>query len=282
MELELQPAPYPCQCDRSSAVCECGQEDGNKSFLSPPSSQSRDIVSFQEEKHVSSTSYTPLHLEFQRLTSGTCNQEVGDYFYHLSPLRGWMPDGEYWCPNYPYPTFSIAQFLKNRPQVDSWIWKICWRRDRLPTPVLLSFPCGAAGKESTCSAEDLGLLPELGRSPGEGKGYPLQYSDLENSMDCIVHGVAKSWTRTEQLSLSHRWLSGIESVFADAGDTADTGSIPRSARFPGEGNGNPLQYSCLGNPMDRGLQPMGSQSVRHNGATSTLTCLLSHRSEGSC
>ena len=40
-----------------------------------------------------------------------------------------------------------------------------------------------------------GLIPGLGRSPGEGKGYPLQYSGLENSMDCIVHGVAKSWTR---------------------------------------------------------------------------------------
>jgi len=47
------------------------------------------------------------------------------------------------------------------------------------------FPCGSAGKESTCNAEDLGLIPGLGRSPGEGKGYPLQDSGLENSMDCI-------------------------------------------------------------------------------------------------
>ena len=44
------------------------------------------------------------------------------------------------------------------------------------------FPCGSAGKESTCSVGDLGLIPGLGRSPGEGDGYPLQYSDLENSM----------------------------------------------------------------------------------------------------
>ena len=51
----------------------------------------------------------------------------------------------------------------------------------------------AAGKESTCSAGDLGSIPGLGRSPGEGKGYPLQYSGLENSMDYIVHGVAKGW-----------------------------------------------------------------------------------------
>ena len=46
-------------------------------------------------------------------------------------------------------------------------------------------------KKSTCNAGDLGSIPGLGRSPGEGKGYPLQYSDLENSMDCIVHGTAK-------------------------------------------------------------------------------------------
>ena len=59
----------------------------------------------------------------------------------------------------------------------------------------LGFPCGSAGKEFACNAGDLSSIPGLGRSPGEGKGYPLQYSDLENSMDCIVHGVAKSWTR---------------------------------------------------------------------------------------
>ena len=62
------------------------------------------------------------------------------------------------------------------------------RRDRLPTPVLLNFPCGSAGKESVCSVGDLGSIPGLERSLGEGKGYPLQYSGLENSMDCIVTG----------------------------------------------------------------------------------------------
>ena len=56
------------------------------------------------------------------------------------------------------------------------------------------FPCGSAGKESACNAGDLGLIPGLGRSPGEGKGHPVQYCGLENSMDCIVHGVTKSWT----------------------------------------------------------------------------------------
>ena len=57
------------------------------------------------------------------------------------------------------------------------------------------FPCGSAGKESACNVEDLGSIPVLGRSPGERTGYSLQYSGLENSMDCIVHGVAKSQTR---------------------------------------------------------------------------------------
>ena len=58
----------------------------------------------------------------------------------------------------------------------------------------MGFPHGSDGKESTCSAEDLGLIPRLGKSPGEGNGYPPQYSCLENSIDrgawqATVHGV---------------------------------------------------------------------------------------------
>ena len=64
----------------------------------------------------------------------------------------------------------------------------------------MGFPDGSAGKESACNVGDLGSVPGLGRSPGEGKGYPFQYSGLENSMDCIVHGVTKSQT---QLSNFH-------------------------------------------------------------------------------
>ena len=63
----------------------------------------------------------------------------------------------------------------------------------LLTPVFLGFLCDLAGKESTSNAGDLGSIPGLGRSPGEGNGYSLQYSGLEISMDCIVHGVTKSW-----------------------------------------------------------------------------------------
>ena len=90
----------------------------------------------------------------------------------------------------------VAQLVKNlqcgRSGFSSWVGKIPWRRDRLPTPVFLGFPYGSAGEESACNAGDLGSFPGLGRCPGEGKGYPLQYSGLENSADCIVHGVAES------------------------------------------------------------------------------------------
>ena len=111
---------------------------------------------------------------------------------------------------------------------------------------LKGFPCGSAGKESACNAGDLGLIPELGRSPGEGKGYPLQYSGLENFMDCIVHGVSKSQT----------WLScpkiAIHYIFIRDKFTWDQSSIPVSGRSPGKRNCNLLQYSCLEHPMDGG------------------------------
>ena len=84
-----------------------------------------------------------------------------------------------------------------------------WQPNRLPFPGILQartlesvaifyslgFPYSSVGKESACNAGDLGLIPGLGRSPGEGKGCLLQYSGLENSIDYIVHGVTMSWTR---------------------------------------------------------------------------------------
>ena len=68
------------------------------------------------------------------------------------------------------------------------------------------FPGGSAGKESASNAGDLGSIPGLGRSPGEVKGYSLQYSGLENSMDCTVHGVAKSRTRLSDFHFHFIWL----------------------------------------------------------------------------
>ena len=70
----------------------------------------------------------------------------------------------------------------------------------ISTVNILNHPGGSDGKESACTMGDLGSIPGLGRSPGERKGYPLQYSGLENSMDCIVPGVAKSWTQLSDLS----------------------------------------------------------------------------------
>ena len=92
-----------------------------------------------------------------------------------------------------WPSFLSSSVGKNPPgdsgSIPGLERKFSWRRDRLPTAVFLGFPWGSAGNESTCSAGDLGLIPGLGRSAGEGNSYPLQYSDLENSMDCIVQTV---------------------------------------------------------------------------------------------
>ena len=117
---------------------------------------------------------------------------------------------------------------------DSWVRKIPQRRDRLPTPVLLGFSCGSAGKESACNAGDLGSIPGLERSPGEGKGYLLQFSGLENSMDCIVHGVT----------------GGIKnSGFFPPSPSGIKNSV---SGLVGEGTVNPLQCSCLESPRDGG------------------------------
>ena len=77
------------------------------------------------------------------------------------------------------------------------------------TRYLKGFPCSSAGKESACNLGDLGLTPGLGRSPGERKGYPLQYSGLENSMDWIVRGVAKSQTRLSDFHFTSNNSPGL-------------------------------------------------------------------------
>ena len=88
----------------------------------------------------------------------------------------------------------VTQLIKNLPgmqeiPLDSWGRKIHWRKDRLPTPIFLGFPNSSAGKESAYNVGDLDSIPGLERSPEERKGYPLQYSGLENSMDYTVHGI---------------------------------------------------------------------------------------------
>ena len=82
------------------------------------------------------------------------------------------------------------------------------------TREVLGLLCGSAGKESAFNVGDPGLIPGFGRPPGEGKGYSLQFSGLENSMDCIVHGVRKSWTQLSNFHfLSRKFLEvGIFSL----------------------------------------------------------------------
>ena len=100
-----------------------------------------------------------------------------------------------------------------RCSFNSWFGKILRRRDGLLTPVFLSFPCGSAGKETTCNFGDLGLIPGLGRFLGEAKGYPLQYSGLENSMDSIVHGVAQSQTQLSDFDFTSLHFMVIDSKY---------------------------------------------------------------------
>ena len=83
----------------------------------------------------------------------------------LKPLRSFLP-----------PKPSYPDYLDTIPELELW-----------------GFPGGSADKISVCNVGGLGLIPGLERFPGEGKGYPLLYSGLENSMNCIVQGVT-SWT----------------------------------------------------------------------------------------
>ena len=120
-----------------------------------------------------------------------------------------------------------AQLVTNAPAMQETPvpflgWEDPWGRDRLPTPVFMGFPGSSDGEESACNAGGLGLIPGLGRSAGEGKGS-LQYSGLENSMDCIVHGVSKSWTR---LSNFH-FQSTVGSPTAQSSEEASWQESPK-------------------------------------------------------
>ena len=104
------------------------------------------------------------------------------------------------------------------------LWELS--EELLPSP---SFLCGPAGKESACNARDLGSIPGLGRSPGEGKSYPFQYSGLENSMDCIVHGVTKSNYHFSQPPKQKSWPPQTNDISISWG----IGSSINSLKIPG-------------------------------------------------
>jgi len=117
----------------------------------------------------------------------------------------------------PSQAFLVAQLVKNPPavqkiQFDSWVGKIPWRRDRLPTPVFLGFPGGLDGKESACNAGDLDLIPGLRRSPEGGHGNPLQYSCLEKP-NCQSSLVGYSPLGHKE-SDTAGWLSTAQHVFS--------------------------------------------------------------------
>ena len=82
----------------------------------------------------------------------------------------------------------------------------------------VGFPCGSAGQESICNEGDLSSIPESERSPREGNGYPLQYSGLKNSMDCIVHEEAKSWTKLSDFHFQ-RWDTDKNTTYISASFT---------------------------------------------------------------
>ena len=153
----------------------------------------------------------------------------------------------------------MAQMVKNPPAIqETPVWFLGqedpWRRGKIPTPAFLGFPGGGSdGKESACNGGDLGSISGLGSSLGGGHGNPLQYSCLENPhgqkslVGCSPWGPKESdmieWLSTALPSGS----DGKASVY----NVGDLGLIPGLGRSPGEGNGNPLQYYCLENIMDR-------------------------------
>ena len=121
---------------------------------------------------------------------------------------------------------------------------------------------GSDCKESACHTGDLGLIPGLGRSPGEGKGYPLQYSCLENPRDRGAW-----WAAVHGGKLGFPGGTVIKHLPANAGDTSNPDSISGSGRSPGEGNDNPLQYSCPEKPMDGGAWWAVVQGVAESDTT---------------
>ena len=130
---------------------------------------------------------------------------------------------------------------------------------------ILGLPCGSAGKESACNEGDLGLIPGLGRSRGQGNGYPLWCSSLKSSIDCIVHGVTKSQTWLSNFHLhplQYFWASLVAHLVKNPDAcNGNLGLILGLGRSPGEGNSYQFHYSGLENPHGQrsqaGYSPWG-------------------------
>ena len=111
---------------------------------------------------------------------------VTEYLLHAGPLElGWSGEER--------KTYLRHPFCKGS-QTRTALAIICRKTSYISVGLyycICGFPCGSAGKEFTCNAGDLGSIPGSGRSAGDGKDYPLKYSGLENSMDCIVRGAQR-------------------------------------------------------------------------------------------
>ena len=173
-----------------------------------------------------------------------------------------------------------------RPQINSWVRKFPWRRDRLATPVFLCFPGGSDGKESTYNAGDLGLITGLGRSSEEGMtthssilAWKSPWTEEPGRLQsmgsqrvrndwaqhtykhihihiCIYICWRRQWHPTPVLlpgkSHGRRNLVGCRPWGHEESDTTERLHFHFSLSCIGEGNGNPLQCSCLENPRDVG------------------------------
>ena len=129
---------------------------------------------------------------------------------------------------------------------------------------MLGLPGGSAGKEYACNAGDLGWIPGLTRSPGEGKGYPSQYSSLGNSMGCIVRGAAESQTRPSNFHFT-QMVPVVKNPPGNAGDKR-CGFNPWVGKIPWRREWQPSPVCWPGVPWTEepgGIQSMGSQRVRH-------------------
>ena len=145
--------------------------------------------------------------------------------------------------NYFTGIFLVAQLVKNlsamqETPVQFLGWEDPLEKGQAAHSSMLGLPWWLSWKETACNAGDLGSIPGMGRSPGEENGYPLQSSDLENSMGCIVHGVAKGWPPLSDFHFQS--FPGGSDRKESASNARDASLIPGSGRSSGEGNGNPL------------------------------------------
>ena len=143
---------------------------------------------------------------------------------------------------------EYSWLTKNRGVI--WTWNLRNSSFQSLYGLFRGFPGGSDDKEDACHMGDPSSIPELERFPGERHSNSLQYSCLENSKPGRPQSVgSQGWAQLTFWAFQVALV--IKFLLAGAGDTGDAGSIPGLGRSPGEGNGDPVQYSCLENAMVR-------------------------------